>query len=672
MPKKITLLQLCLLLCAVLLVYLGHFGNGFHFDDLHSVVQNPYIRDLHNIPKFFTNARTFSILPQNRTYRPLVSASLAIDYWLGGGLKPFYFQASTFCWFLLQLVLMYILFQEVCDLARPDPRNRLVALLATAWYGLHPAMAETVNYVIQRGDLYSTLGVIAALLVYARYPGLRKYGLYLLTFIAAVLSKPPALIFPAILFVFVWLFEEDAQPTRLGRAFYRCAPAFLLAAALAYLTMAMTPREFSPGVPSAYAYRITQPLVAFRYFQTFFMPGGLTADTDHRPIQSIWIDWAWLGFVFVFAMVVAAVWACKRREWRPVAFGLGWFLLALIPTSVFPLAEVENDHRMFFPFVGLVLSASWPVALWVYYHEISNRAFKAGLALLCVRELSLLALGTIQRNVVWRTEESLWHDVTVKSPRNGKGLMNYGSVLAEKGDLQGALGYLERAKSVLPPSYYLIEVNLGVVKGSLKRNVEAEEHFRRALQLNPADPGTHYGYARWLEKNGRRPEAIEQLRLANDANPDVLGAAYALMEIYAKRGSWDTVRRLSDYLLSRFPSDLQAKTYRLLAAWQAGELPNASTRVRSMATAPYFLEVSALCYQSGEFEQSIEAAKEAVKLRPDYAEAYNNIAAAYRANGNWDAATEAARQALRLRPDFKMAQENLARSQMHKQDPTGP
>jgi Flp pilus assembly protein TadD len=61
-----------------------------------------------------------------------------------------------------------------------------------------------------------------------------------------------------------------------------------------------------------------------------------------------------------------------------------------------------------------------------------------------------------------------------------------------------------------------------------------------------------------------------------------------------------------------------------------------------------------------------------VKLRPDYAEAYNNIAAAYRANGNWDAATEAARQALRLRPDFKMAQENLARSQMHKQDPTGP
>jgi hypothetical protein len=31
-------------------------------------------------------------------------------------------------------------------------------------------MAETVNYVIQRGDLYCTLGCVAALLIYARYP----------------------------------------------------------------------------------------------------------------------------------------------------------------------------------------------------------------------------------------------------------------------------------------------------------------------------------------------------------------------------------------------------------------------------------------------------------------------------------------------------------------------
>src|SRR5438067_301791 len=153
-----TILPVGLVLAAVCIVYLGHFQNGFHFDDIHTVTGNPYIRDLRNIPKFFTDTKTFSILPRNRTYRPLLSTSLAFDYWLGGSLSPFYFQLSTFCWFLVQLVLMYALFRKICDAGFPDPRIRIVALFAVAWYGLHPAIAETVNYVIQRADLYSTLG----------------------------------------------------------------------------------------------------------------------------------------------------------------------------------------------------------------------------------------------------------------------------------------------------------------------------------------------------------------------------------------------------------------------------------------------------------------------------------------------------------------------------------
>src|ERR1700730_5636209 len=216
-----TIFWLCNLLLLVLLVYSNHFHNEFHFDDSHTIVDNPYIRELRNIPRFFTDARTFSVLPQNRAWRPLVSMSLAIDYWGGGGLNPISFHVSTFLWFLVQLVLMYALFRRMCDISVSDPRNRWVALFAVAWFGLHPAMAETVNYIIQRGDMYSTLGVIAALWVYSARPGWRKYNLYLLPFAAGVLSKPPALIFPAILFVYVWLFEEDAGPGRLMRTVRR-------------------------------------------------------------------------------------------------------------------------------------------------------------------------------------------------------------------------------------------------------------------------------------------------------------------------------------------------------------------------------------------------------------------------------------------------------------------
>ena len=75
-------------------------------------------------------------------------------------------------WFALQLVLMFLLFRRIMDLADPHPSNGnfWTALAAAACYGLHPANAETVNYIIQRADLYCTLGVVASLLWFAAKP----------------------------------------------------------------------------------------------------------------------------------------------------------------------------------------------------------------------------------------------------------------------------------------------------------------------------------------------------------------------------------------------------------------------------------------------------------------------------------------------------------------------
>src|SRR5580693_6374249 len=113
-----------LMIGAVCLAYANHFRNGFHFDDSHAIVDNAYIRSLKNTPLFFTDARAFSVLPANRTYRPMVSLSLALDYWLADGLEPAYFQASTFFWYLVLLVLTYILFRRICDAAQITWRNQ--------------------------------------------------------------------------------------------------------------------------------------------------------------------------------------------------------------------------------------------------------------------------------------------------------------------------------------------------------------------------------------------------------------------------------------------------------------------------------------------------------------------------------------------------------------------
>src|ERR1700687_61069 len=98
-----------LLLIALLAAYANHFHNSFHFDDAHTIENNASIRELRNIPLFFRDATTFSSLPSNQSYRPLISTLLAIDYSLGQGPRPFWFHLSIFALFVaLALLLAFV------------------------------------------------------------------------------------------------------------------------------------------------------------------------------------------------------------------------------------------------------------------------------------------------------------------------------------------------------------------------------------------------------------------------------------------------------------------------------------------------------------------------------------------------------------------------------------
>ena len=688
------------LLLALLATYANHFRNSFHFDDFHTVTQNAAVRSLASVPSFFTDARTFSVFPTHASYRPVVSASLAFDYWLGRGLDPLWYHISTFAWYVVQLALMYLLFVKIMDLSRPGPHNMAVALLAVAWYGLHPASAETINYVIQRGDLYSTLGVVAGLVLYCYRPEGKKWGAYLLPVAVGALSKPVAVMFAPILFVYILLFETGSSPEaafgpegkssngvnlsrpsllswpNLRRAARACLPALVVCAALGIFQVAMTPKAFVSGAASRLQYWLTQPIVTLHYFKTFFLPTELSADTDRQLVTSLFSEAFVIGFVFLCALVLAAWHALRIRAMHPVAFGLLWFLIALLPTSLVPLAEVENDHRMFFPFVGLVLAVCCAGAVFLEKEEErlatagsptgaepgrvpSGSRLRAVLAVCASCLVAAYAYGTHLRNEAWRSEESLWQDVTEKSPRNGRGLMNYGLTQLAKGNTMVAYNYFQQA-AVLTPNYSTLEINLGIAAGVLRRNAEAEQHFQRAATLAPEDSRSYSFYGRWLQGQGRIPEAIAILNKSAAINPADLDPRYTLMLVYSQQFDWAGLKRVTDEVLRVAPGDAEALRYSAMAQ-NANARVTAAEQLAGAQPAPEnYLSLSLLYHRSGRYQDSVRAGKEALRLRPNYAEAYNNIAAAYQSMGRWDEAITAARQAILLKPDFQLARNNLA------------
>lgn len=315
--------------------------------------------------------------------------------------------------------------------------------------------------------------------------------------------------FAPLLLVYVALFEEPPRA-----AIGRTAPAFVVCAALAVLSRWMAP-AFVPGGTSRWHYLLTQPFVIAHYLATFVLPIRLSADTDWVALTSP-IDYrVAVGALTIAGVLAIAATAAKRRETRPIAFGLLWFLIALLPTSsIIPLAEVLNDHRMYFPFVGLTLAAAASAqrlaARW--------RVPAGGAAAVACVMLLAMAWGTHRRNNVWRTEESLWLDVTQKSPCNGRGLMTYGVIQMGKENYAAADDYFQRALA-LAPEYSYLHVNIAILDGARGRYAEAEEHFRAAQRFDPDNPVSYFFYARWLTQVGRVSDALLQAKRAVDLSP---------------------------------------------------------------------------------------------------------------------------------------------------------
>ena len=618
--RKLWGLAAALAVCAT---YANSFRNPFEFDDFHTIVDNPAIRSLRNVPRFFTDASTFSVLPANRTYRPMVSTSLALDYALGHRYNPFWFHLDTLVWFLLLLYLLWMLYAHTMNATEPSPANIWLALFAATWFGLHPAMAETVNYIIQRGDLYCSLGCVAALVIYVRAPRLRKFGIYLLPLVTALLSKPPAAVFPALLLSYVFFFETDglSVAARWRKALFACVPSLIVTAALLTLQSAMTPKSFAPSILDAAAYRLVQPLVWLRYFGALFLPLHLNIDSDLGPMTSI-TALGLAGILFVVLLIAAIGWSAQQKRSYPIAYGLLWFVFTQLPTSLYPLSEVENDHRMFFSFIGLILAVVWAGRL-LYERAISaelRAPLRPALAACAVLMLSGYARGTYVRNAVWHSPESVWHDDVLKSPHNGRGLMNYGLALMERGDYPDALEYFTRALE-FTPNYPTLEINLGIVNGVMNRKDIAEAHFKRAISLAPQDDTTHAFYGQWLNEN-HRSEAIAELRTAVALNP-------------SRQMQQDALREALSH-----------------------SEPSVAS-VTPQTAADYINQSLALCQQK-KFNECLTAASTASQLDQNSAEAWNNIAAANEGLHRWDAAIIAARKAIALKPDFQLAKNNLS------------
>jgi tetratricopeptide (TPR) repeat protein len=626
------LLAACIALALLALAYSNFFHNSFHFDDDHAIVENASIRSLSNWTRFFTDAHTFSSQPSNATYRPIVTLSFALDYAVHGALDPVPFHVTQLVLLIIVGVLLSIVFTSLFG-----PGQELLAVIAASIFCLHTANTETMNLLSSRSELLSAIGLLAALIVFIRWPAQRRRGLYLIPLAIGALAKAPVVIFAGIVMAWVALIERRRPVDALKAAL----PSFIAGIALLIGLNAMNAKEWIAGGGSRLGYLITQPYAWLHYARLAILPAGLSADTDLEPMAHWYDTNAIAGYAFVVLLCLAIARFSRTREQAPVAFGLAWFGITLLPTSsIFPLAEVVNEHRLFFPLMGAAAAFVWTAELIMRRWPQAQRL---AYSILVIAALAL-AYGTHIRNEVWRTEETLWRDVTQKSPRNGRGWMNYGLTQMEVGRYTIAKEAFDHAAQ-FTPSFGTLEINRGIVAAALGDHVSAEQHFRRALALHP-DRNAHFYYARWLLRRGRGLEAEPHLAEAARVAPTWVPPRRLALEVAAGRGQDAKARTLAAGILQIDPTDEEARAVQRDGA----DLRRGTYRA--------CFDQAWASMQNEQHAQAASGFRAAIRFEPK-ALAYNNLGWSLASLGFRDDAAAAYEAAIAADPQFERAKNNL-------------
>ena len=524
------------------LVYLPALANGFAFDDLLQIVENPAIRSVDQILKGLL-APTYP----GDLYRPLPLLSYGIInlFW---GLNPLPYHLINLLLHGLASVLVGLLFSRVIS-AR-------VGFYTAILFAIAPIHVEAVANVVGRAELLSAIGVLGALLIFLRSPEQNRFLLLvsqgLLLFLAC-LSKESAVVCPLLSALLVY------QLRMLDRRWIGLSLAIQVVAIGSYLALRVYAlgSALGSGAPIAF---VDNPLLGLsaterfgaaisvlgRYLFLIVAPLQLSADYSYPeilPSDAINILFA----VIALAFLAAGLWSFKRH--RAEGFCVAWFFLAFTVTSnvLFPIGTIMGERLAYLPSAGVLAAGA------LIYSRISSQTIRAAAGIvICL----LFSLKTVLQAQVWKDNQSLHTSQLTAAPRSAKVQLNYSMLKREQGDLVAADLYARRALE-LYPQYAHAAFAIGDLY-ALKGIVSGADHwYKKALEFEPKHKESLAGLGRLAINRGDNDQA-EKLFLSSLAtDPGYFDAQLGMLAVYIQRRELDRAQPLASRLLEWKPDSPQ-------------------------------------------------------------------------------------------------------------------
>lgn len=628
--KSVTALSPVLLVLTGLVAYSNSFAGVFLLDDYDHILTNERIR------QFLPLSNLLS------TTRPLVTLSLAFNYWIDNPTVPHKLNPEGFHIFnllihLLAALTLFGLVRRTLQLPSlsascKQSAHGLALSVALLWM-VHPIQTQSVTYIIQRGE--SMMGFFFLLTLYCLNRS-AKSSKSVIWGIAAVVacasgmaSKAVMVTAPVLAILYDRLFLSDTfrQVLRqrwllhLGIAATWVIP-FLVGTVQGVLDS--TPRDsvsvgFGYTTVSPLAYLSAQPGVLLHYLRLALWPAGQCLDYQWE-IPRATSEMLWPA-IPIFLLIAASIVAIRRRP--GFAFLGAWFFLILAPTSSFiPIKDLAFEHRMYLPLAAvitaIILLVHRVLLRWID-HDFLRRVISTGLLAVAV---VALGFATHRRNQDYRSEIAMWTDVTTKRPKNARAHVNLGICLSRNNRLNEALSAYHKAVK-LDPESWRAHTNLGKVLAKKGRYAEAVSSYQSAITLGANNIDIRHSLAVALAETGRMKEAMERYREVLSIDPSHPHARYNLAMILAQTKRQNEAVEQFRLHLKAHAEDVTAHLNLATTLLQLNQLDAAVTGYREAvrlnprdATVHYYLGVA--LEKQRKYEEAIQSYRSALAIKPDY------------------------------------------------------
>ncbi len=652
-------------------------------------------------------------------WHPLTWISHLLD-WQFFGSNPMGHHLANLILHALNSVLLFVLLHQM---TRATWRSAFVAALF-AWHPLH---VESVAWAAERKDVLCAFFWILTLMAYTQYArkktvaknrwiesgivgepasstkfhplpggegrgeGERKdaaghsqgsgttfyYGLSLLLFALALMSKPMAVTLPfVLLLVDFWplerlpIFSKASAPTAESGAASRKQnlkalileklPFFGLAMAASIITFRV--QQAGGAVNSLqsapFALRFENAFLAYlRYLGKTVWPTRLAVLyplSSHLPMVAV------VSAVVLFLLICAAAfWSARRAPY--VLSGWFWFAGTLVPViGIIQVgAQSMADRYTYLPSIGLFIVLAWG-AVDLLSKVPPARNVLAGAAVIV---LAALCVVTRHQLAYWQNGEILFRHAIAVTDHNYLAYSSLGTCLEEEGHLDDALQCA--AESVqMQPKFPEGHYNLGTLLSHAGKTDEAIQQFEIALKQYPrfADAENNLGKA--YQTEGKLDEAATYLARAHADSPNDPEILYNMGSVLLEQSKLPEAAERFSEALKIMPEHADAHGNLGVIFMRTGH-PEEGTwefaeKVRlkpkdSGARLNYGL---ALLDQNQPAEAATQF-NEALRLQPDSALGHYRLGLALAKQGRSPEAIAQCREALRLQPDFPDAHDAL-------------